>query len=201
MPISAVPASCMIVRTSAKSRLIRPGSVIRSQIPCTPWRSTSSAIRNASSIDVDRSSTSINRSFGTMITVSQASRSAVNALVGRLPAVAALELERERDDAHGERAELAGDARDDGRRAGAGAPALAGGDEDHVRAAERALDRVVGLLGRALPDVRVGARPEALGDVAADVDLRRGVRDLERLDVRVEADELHLARCRRRSSG
>jgi hypothetical protein len=33
MPISAVPEPSMIVRTSAKSRLIRPGSVIRSQMP------------------------------------------------------------------------------------------------------------------------------------------------------------------------
>ena len=47
-----VPASDMIVRTSAKSRLIRPGSVIRSEMPCTPWRSTSSATRKASTIDV-----------------------------------------------------------------------------------------------------------------------------------------------------
>ena len=31
MPSSALPASAMIVRTSAKSRLIRPGSVIRSR--------------------------------------------------------------------------------------------------------------------------------------------------------------------------
>ncbi len=65
----------MIVRTSAKSRLIRPGIVIRSQMPCTPWRSTSSATLNASSIDVERSSTSSSRSFGITIVVSQAWRS------------------------------------------------------------------------------------------------------------------------------
>ena len=76
MPISAEPASVITVRTSAKSRLISPGIVIRSQIPCTPCRSTSSAIRNASIIDVDRSSTSSSRSFGITITVSQAARSA-----------------------------------------------------------------------------------------------------------------------------
>ena len=76
MPISAVPEPSMIVRTSAKSRLIRPGSVIRSQIPCTPWRRTSSAILKASSIDVDLSSTSSKRSFGITIVVSQSLRSA-----------------------------------------------------------------------------------------------------------------------------
>src|SRR5579859_5731721 len=75
MPISALPASVMIVRTSAKSRLISPGIVIRSQMPWTPWRSTSSAIRNASSIDVERSSTSSSFSFGTTMTVSHSERS------------------------------------------------------------------------------------------------------------------------------
>src|SRR5436305_4522757 len=36
IPIRADPASCMIVRTSAKSRLMRPGIVIRSVMPWTP---------------------------------------------------------------------------------------------------------------------------------------------------------------------
>ena len=76
MPMRALPASCMIVRTSAKSRLMRPGSVMRSQIPWTPCRRTSSAIRKASSIEVDWSSTSSSRSFGTTMTVSQAARRA-----------------------------------------------------------------------------------------------------------------------------
>ena len=40
------------------------GQVIRSLMPWTPWRSTSSATRNASSIEVDLSSTSSRRSFG-----------------------------------------------------------------------------------------------------------------------------------------
>ena len=66
----------MIVRTSAKSRLIRPGIVIRSQMPWTPCRRTSSAILNASTIDVERSRTSSSRSFGITITVSHAARSA-----------------------------------------------------------------------------------------------------------------------------
>ena len=70
IPSSAVPASAMIVRTSAKSRLISPGSVIRSEMPCTPWRSTSSAIRNASTIDTRLSSTDRSREFGITISVS-----------------------------------------------------------------------------------------------------------------------------------
>ena len=182
----------MIVRTSAKSRLIRPGFVIRSQMPWTPWRSTSSAMRNASSIEVDLSSTSSSRSFGITITVSQACRSSSTPVVGLLLAAGALELERRRDDADRERAELARDPRDDRRRAGAGAAALAGGDEDHVRAAQRALDLVVAVLGGAAADLRVGARAEALGELAADVDLRRRVAHLELLDVGVDRDEVDL---------
>ena len=76
MPSSALPASDMIVRTSAKSRLISPGSVIRSEMPWTPWRSTSSATRNASTIDVCLSSTDSSLLFGTTISVSTSSASA-----------------------------------------------------------------------------------------------------------------------------
>ena len=74
MPIRAEPASCMIVRTSAKSRLIRPGVVIRSVMPCTPWRRTLSASRNASRMLVRRSTTASSFSFGITISVSTCSR-------------------------------------------------------------------------------------------------------------------------------
>ena len=47
----AEPAFCMTDFTSAKSRLIRPGVVIRSVMPETPWSSTWSACLKASSID------------------------------------------------------------------------------------------------------------------------------------------------------
>ena len=71
-------------------------------MPWTPWRRTSSAIRNASSIDVVLSSTSSRRSFGITITVSQAPRSESRAAVGRRLATRALEPERRGDDADGE---------------------------------------------------------------------------------------------------
>ncbi len=70
MPISAVPVLRMTVRTSAKSRLIRPGTVIRSVMPCTPCRSTSSATRKASMIGVDGLTTCSSRSFGITSSVS-----------------------------------------------------------------------------------------------------------------------------------
>mgnify|MGYP003342146435 CR=1 FL=1 len=50
--ISAGPASDMILRTSAKSRFTIPGTVISSLMPWMPWRSTSSAIVKASSIEM-----------------------------------------------------------------------------------------------------------------------------------------------------
>ena len=45
-------------------------------MPCTPWRSTSSATRNASIIDVCLSSTESSLLFGTTISVSTSSASA-----------------------------------------------------------------------------------------------------------------------------
>ena len=74
MPISAEPASAMIARTSAKSRLMRPGIVIRSVMPWTPWRSTLSASRNASRMLVRRSTIESSFSFGITISVSTISR-------------------------------------------------------------------------------------------------------------------------------
>src|SRR2546421_179376 len=55
VPIIASPMPAMIVFTSAKSRLIKPGTRIRSEIPCIAWRSTSSAVANASVSGVARS--------------------------------------------------------------------------------------------------------------------------------------------------
>src|SRR5699024_8687285 len=82
----------------------------------------------------------------------------------------ALDLERERagDHAHGEGAELAGDRRDDGGAARAGAAALAGGDEDHVGALEDLLDLVLVVLGGLASDLRVGAGAQPAGEFASD---------------------------------
>ena len=102
----------------------------------------------------------------------------------------ALELERLGDDGDGQGAELRRQAGDDRRRAGAGAAAEAGGDEHHVGAVER-LNQLVGVLERRLAaHVRVGASAEALGELAADLDLHRRRVDLQRLQVGVGDDEL-----------
>ena len=70
VPISAMPIPCIIVRTSAKSRLIKPGTVIKSLIPCTAWRSTSSAVLNASVTEAVCATAPNSLSFGMVITVS-----------------------------------------------------------------------------------------------------------------------------------
>ena len=108
-----------------------------------------------------------------VITVSTASRSASRPGFGLLAALLALELERLGDDRDGQRAELGGEAGDHRRGAGAGAAAEAGGHEHHVGARQR-LDQRVGVFERGLPaDVRIRAGAQALGELAADLDLHR----------------------------
>ena len=196
MPISAEPASRMIVRTSAKSRLTRPGTVIRSVMPWTPCRRMSSAMPNASVTGVFLSTTWRSRSFSITISVSTRSRrfwiptSACSARRrpskpnGRVttPTVECLEL--------------AAELGHDGSGAGSRAAALTGGDEDHVGALERLLQLVARLLRRGETDRRVGAGPEAARRFRADVDLDVGVRHQERLRVRVDRDELDAAQAR-----
>ena len=124
------------------------------------------------------------------MSVSTSSRSwamPVSALVG--PATA-LEGERPGDDADGQRAERAGDAGHDGRAAGAGAAALAGGHEDHVGAAQHLLDLLRVVLGGLLADLGVRAGAEAAGQLAADVELHVGVRHQQGLRIGVHGDEL-----------
>src|ERR1041384_5266675 len=70
MAISAEPASFMIVFTSAKSRLMTPGLVIRSEMPAIPWRSTSSAIWKASVTVVLGSTMCSRRWFGIVMSAS-----------------------------------------------------------------------------------------------------------------------------------
>ena len=110
--------------------------------------------------------------------------------LGLVAPALALERERPRHHADGQRAELAGDGRDHGRAAGAGAAALARGDEHHVGAAQQLLDVVLGVLGGLAPDLGVGARAEAAGGVASDVELDVGIAHQQRLRVGVDGDEL-----------
>ena len=190
IPISAEPASAMIVRTSAKSRLMSPGTVIRSAIPCTPWRSTSSATRNASTTVAALSTTASSRSFGIVITVFTRCRRS------RMPSSAA--PERRRPSKLNGRVttpivsapELACHLRDERRAARAGPAAHARGDEHHVGALEGLGQLLAVLLGGLPADLGIAAGAEPARQLAADVDLLVGVRQRERLRVRVDCDEL-----------
>ena len=122
--------------------------------------------------------------------VSTSSRSCGDALLGLVGPAAALEGERPGHDTDGQRAERTGDPGHDGRAAGAGAAALAGGDEDHVGALEHLLDLVGVVLGRLGADLGVGAGAESAGELAADVELDVGVAHEQRLGIGVDRDEL-----------
>ena len=115
------------------------------------------------------------RSFGNGDDRVDAVAQRLEAALGLQQPLLAFELERLGHDGDGQRAELAGQAGDDRRGAGAGAAAEAGGHEDHVGAVER-LNDLLGVFERRLPaDVRIGAGAEALGQLAADLQLdRRG---------------------------
>ena len=119
-----------------------------------------------------------------------------DALLGLLPAAAALEAERPRHDADRQSLELARELRDDGCAARAGAAALAGGDEDHVGALERLLQLVAALHRGGVADARVGACAETARRLRADVDLHVGVAHEKRLRVRVHRDELDAGQAR-----
>ena len=75
VPIRARPMSDMTFLTSAKSRLISPGQLIRSEIPWIACRRTSSAILNDSWRGVFRSTKESRRWLGIVISVSTWSRS------------------------------------------------------------------------------------------------------------------------------
>ena len=148
----------MIVRTSAKSRLIRPGQ--RDEVGDALNALAQHVVGDPERLD--------HRG----LLVEHAQQPVVghddqrvdllgergDAALGLLAAAGALEAERLGHDRDRERADFARDARDDRGRAGAGAAAGAGGDEDHVRALQQRLDAVVVLHRRLAADVRVRAR-------------------------------------------
>ena len=74
----AMPMRDMMVFTSAKSRLMSPGTRMRSEIPWMACRRTSSAVENASDMLVARSTVVSRRSFGMVIIVSTHSASSAS---------------------------------------------------------------------------------------------------------------------------
>ena len=189
--MSADPASFMIARTSAKSRLMRPGTVMMSLIPWTPWRRTSSTTRKASRIEVFFWTTSREPVVRDRDQRVDLGLELLGGLLGDELAPVALEAERLGHDADRQRA-----------RASLAISATTGAAPEPVppprpavmktmsESRERLGDLLGVLLGRALADRRVAAGAEAAGDLVADPDLVRRVRLEERLGVRVAGDEL-----------
>ena len=178
----------MIAFTSAKSRLMMPGIVMMSEIPCTPWRRMSSATRKDSKKPASWATAS-SFSLGMTMVVSTDSINSANAALGLLHAALAFEGERLGDDGDGERAHFAGQRRDDRSGAGAGAAAEAGGDEDHVGAFE-GFDDFVGVFERGFAaDFGIRAGAQTVGQFDAELNLYRRARHAQRLQIGVGDDE------------
>ena len=190
MPISALPAPLITLFTSAKSRLIRPGVVIRSVMPCTPESSTWSAWRNASIMLMLRSPRASSRSLGITMSVSHCWRSSsmpVSACTWRrLPSNENGRVTTPMVSAPILRAMLAT----------TGAPPVPVPPpspqvtKHHVGAAQDLLDLVAVVLGGVAADVGVGPGAEAAGQLPADVELDVGVAHQQRLRIGVDGDEL-----------
>ena len=193
VPMSAMPMPRMIVRTSAKSTLISPGTVIRSEMPCTAWRSTSSAIRKASASGVPRSTKLSSRSFGMVISVSTASRSS------SMPC-SAICIRRRPSKPNGLVTTATVSA-----PISAASEAMIGSAPVPVPPPMPAVTKtmsapssssrmLLGVLERRLPaDLGVGAGAEAAGELPADLHLDRRLALGERLQVGVGGDELDAA--------
>src|SRR3989304_3808323 len=118
---------------TAKATLMSPGTRIKSEIPCIACLSTSSAVAKR-----------------------------FEAALGLHLALLALELERLGDHGDRQRAELARQAGNHGRRAGSGPSPEAGGHEDHVCPVERLTDLLVNVPPRVASDGGIRARAEPL---------------------------------------
>jgi len=108
----------------------------------------------------------------------------------------ALERERPRDHADGQRAGFLRQLGNDGRRPGTGAAAHAGGDEHHVRILDDRRELGPALI-RGVSSARpIAARAQAASDLVSDLDLDVGLAAFQRLLVGVHRDELDFERLR-----
>jgi hypothetical protein len=114
-----------------------------------------------------------------------------DAALGLLHAALAFEGKGLRDHSNRERAHFAGQRGDDGSGAGTGAAAEAGGNEDHV-GTFKGFDDLVGVFERGFAaDFRIGARAQAVGQLHAKLQLDRGVRHAQRLQVGIGDNEFN----------
>ena len=147
----------MTVRTSAKSTFTIPVTEMSVAMPCVACSSTSSAFFSASWNGIPFPTTASSRSFGTTTIVSTCF------FISAMP-ISAWRIRLRPSNRNGlvtmpmvERADVAGQLRDDRRRAGAGAAAHAAGDEHEIGAVQRVQHLVAVLLDRLAADLGPGA--------------------------------------------
>ena len=190
VPIIALPISRITARTSAKSRLISPGltirSVIRGDARIEHLVGHGEGVGEGCLVVGDPEQVLVRDDDERVDALLQFG----DAGLGDAHAAQALEMERLGDDADRQDADLAGDPGDDGRGAGAGSAAHAGGDEHHVDALEMVANLVDDLLRRGAPDLGLRAGAEALGDLHAHLDDALGLGQGQRLRVGVGDDEV-----------
>lgn len=146
--------------TSAKSRLIKPGVVIRSVIPDTGEKHLVSGTEGVKDRDVaiaDGQQPVVGNDDQGVDFVAQG----VDSGFSRTCTATAFEREGAGDDTDGQGAKRAGDACNDGRTACTGTTTLTGGDKHHVGAAEHFLDLIGMVFGGLLADLGVGAGAES----------------------------------------
>ena len=115
----------------------------------------------------------------------------LHTLIRLLAALFSFEHEGPSDNTDCERAKFLRDFGDDGRASRSSTTAHSRGDEDHVGAFKGADDFIVRLNGRAAADFGVGARAQAFGELASELNFPLGFIRRERLPVGVGHDELH----------
>src|SRR2546423_5681544 len=111
-------------------------------------------------------------------------------MLRHLHAAASLEVERLSHDRHRQRVQFRRQAGDDRGCARAGAAAETSGHKDHVRAFEHFDDLLRIFKRRLATDDGVSARAETLGEMASELNLDRGARALQGLEVCVGDHEL-----------
>ena len=180
----------MIVRTSAKSTLMRPGTVIRSLMPCTALSSTESALRNASTIEVCVPTSASSRLLGITISVSTAvSRRSMPSIACRarfLPSKPNGLVTTPTVSAPQSRAIWA----ITGAAPVPVPPPMPAVTNTMSAPAIRSAMLLHALLGGAPADLGVGAGAQALGQRVAELDLVRRHVGFQRLHVGVRDDEL-----------
>ena len=160
-----------------------------SEIPCTPCRRMSSAMRNDSK-NPAFSATASSFSFGNHDRRVNGLHQLGDALLGLRHPPLAFKGKRLGDDGDSKRAHLTRQRRDDRSRARARAAAEAGGHEHHVSALKR-FDDFVRVLKRGLaPYFRIRARTQPVRELHAELQLHRRARHAQRLQVGVGDDEL-----------